>query len=215
MKALIIVPRANLLEFLDVRSSIDADSKHANLYTNIHYFIVMMQKSLDPIYRISFVATCIKIIIHNKRRPFRNLIPSWFCPALLVGAVHLKDARLCEQIMNVFRPILKVRSWEPFEYWISDVAELWELLDPNKPVTTCEDFDAFIDELWYICSRDSVSHSNFDACETETTLEELEDNMWKKAATKAAMSMSSQGKKRGAEELTDDSHLAKKMYSRY
>ena len=108
-----------------------------------------------------------------------------------------------------------MRSWEPFEYWISDVAELWELLDPNKPVTTCEDFDAFIDELWCIYSQDSILRFNFDACETVTTLEELEDIMWRKAATKVAMSMGSQGKKRRAEEPADDLRLAKKTNSRY
>ena len=174
---MIIVPRVNLLDLLDVNpvwSNVQANSKHANLYTSIHYFIAMMQKSFDSIYRASFVEICMKILKNNTTRPYKYMLPTWFCPALLVGAIHLKDPRMCERIVDAFGPLLKVRSWEPFEYWISDVAELWELLDPSRPMKTCEDINTFVYELRYVCSQDSVSGINFDTCETGTTLEDLE-----------------------------------------
>ncbi|CAA9960610.1 hypothetical protein PTMSG1_04010 [Pyrenophora teres f. maculata] len=212
-EAMIIVPRANLLDFLDVSpgwSNMEADSKHTNLYTSIHYFITKMRKSLDPTYCVSFVTSCLKIIDYNRRTPPRNRIPSWFCPALLVGAIHMQDARLCKRIVDTFGPQLKVRSWEPFEYWISDATLLWDLLDPTRPVQTIEDLNAFIDELRCVCLWDPVSAFNFDACETRQTLEDLEDFMRERAAPRAITSTILQGKKRGAEESADDSRLVKR-----
>ncbi|KAA8611923.1 hypothetical protein PtrSN002B_006615 [Pyrenophora tritici-repentis] len=210
---MIIVPRANLLDFLDVDpgwADIEADSKQANLYTSIHYFITKMRKSPDPTYRISFVSSCMKIIDYNKKMSLRDRIPSWFCPALLVGAIHMQDARLCKRIVDAFGPQLKVRSWEPFEYWISDATLFWDLLNPRRPIQTIKDLNAFVDELRCVCLWDPVSAFHFDASETGQTLEDLEDFMRERAATRATTGTIFRGKKRGAEESADDSRLAKR-----
>ncbi|KAL7774068.1 hypothetical protein CFE70_004037 [Pyrenophora teres f. teres 0-1] len=123
---------------------------------------------------------------------------------------YAEDARLCKRIVDTFGPQLKVRSWEPFEYWISDATLLWDLLDPTRPVQTIEDLNAFIDELRCVCLWDPVSAFNFDACETRQTLEDLEDFMRERAAPRAITSTILQGKKRGAEESADDSRLVKR-----
>ena len=155
---MIIVRRDKLLSLLDYEPGwyeIEQETKHENLYTNIQYFVSKMAHSNDVADRDYFAAICTRILEHNEEATFStDLIPDWFRPALLAGAIRLRDAEMCERIMYAFDPIIEQRPWGPIEQWIVDETEVADVLRPDKPVETEEQLEAFLDELRSLCSSD-------------------------------------------------------------
>ncbi|KAF1838864.1 hypothetical protein BDW02DRAFT_626702 [Decorospora gaudefroyi] len=151
---MIIVPRACLLDLLGAEPGMQYVSeekprKDINLYINIRYLITKMTQTQDSIYSDHFITICTRIFeLHSLEHvDLERLVPDWFCPDLLVGAISLKNAQLCEQIMTAFRA---PESWTEYSLLaeVTPPDEIDEYMQV-EPLTTEAERDAFLSLVMY------------------------------------------------------------------